>query len=143
MLAIPLARGGLPGGLAFARSWYAPAVAAQAAPTPAATPTLVASTVAQSLGALAVSAPVCQAAQDTFQLRNGGRTPVAWAAGAPLASESVTFRTTPSGAAQSALLGTLVTGGVLTIYATTPTASPYRVVIFAAGGAIPLVAPAC
>jgi hypothetical protein len=142
VLAIPLARGGAPGPLASARSWYASVrtvVVSRTAPTQA----LVPSSTTQSAGMLTVTAPACLAGMATFQLRNTGSTPLAWAVGAPERDESVAFASAPTAAPQPSALGTLGPGASASIYASAHTTQPYPLVVLAPTGAIPLVAPAC
>ncbi|MBF6591150.1 MAG: hypothetical protein IVW57_11575, partial [Ktedonobacterales bacterium] len=139
-LSLSVAHGHVPGWLSFATRWYAPVASSSA---PAAGLPLVPSTQARAVGALTASVPGCQVGQATIQLRNTGRTPLAWAISSPEGQGGATFALAPSGPLQADALGTVAPNGNVTVYAVGRAGVPYRVLVLAPEGAIQLVAPAC
>lgn len=144
-IAIPAATGHAPAWLGFASGLFTPADAAGA--RPAATPTataIPAPSGATTLGALAISAPLCQASGAvTLTLTNTGPTAMTWAAGSPDGAVTLALAGTPGAAGAAAQVGTLPPGGSATLTISGGRGGGYHIVITAPAGAVELLPPSC
>jgi len=141
--AIPVATGHAPAWLGFASSLFARADAAGARPAP--TPTATAIPVpsgATTLGALAISAPLCQGGGAVaLTLTNTGPVATTWAAASP--DGAVTLAPAPGTTGAPAQMGTLPPGGSATLTITGGRGGSYHIVITAPAGAVELLPPSC
>jgi hypothetical protein len=144
-IAIPVATGHAPAWLGFASSLFAPANAAGAHPATTATATAIPTpSGATTLGALAISAPLCQGSGAvTLTLTNTGPTAITWAAGSLDGAVTLALAGTPGVAGAAAQVGTLSPGGSATLTITGGRGGGYHLVITAPAGAVELLPPSC
>ena len=144
-IAIPVATGHAPAWLGFASGLFAPADAAGAHPVATLTATAIpAPSGATTLGALAVSAPLCQGGGAVaLTLTNTGTTAIAWAAGSPDGAVTLALAGTPGAAGAAAQAGTLPPGGSATLTISGGHGSAYHIVITAPAGVVELLPPSC
>jgi hypothetical protein len=134
---IPVATGNAPSWLSFAtRLLPTPSVATPAATaTPTATPAVSGPV---TLGAVAVSAPICRGGSPTVVLQNTGTAPVQWAVASP-GETTPLFTVGLSVTPQPALFGTLASKSSVIIYS----AKSLPIVVTTPAGAVQLTLPTC
>lgn len=143
-IAVPVATGHAPAWLGFASGLFAPANAAGARPEETPTATAVpAPSGATTLGALAISTPLCQGSGAvTLTLTNTGPAAITWAAGSPDGAVTLALAGTPGVAGAPSQVGTLPPGGSATLTLSGGRGG-YHIVITAPAGAVELLPPSC